>query len=138
MIEISFKARIRHRLYRSAVREATMERLTKFAERVKTYAVKSMKWSKYWEPSRVGTPPHRQTGTLAKAVIVVTNMRRRVVQVGIDTTSPAVKYWVVHEYGLRPFLYPAWKAVVKRSGNILRGLNISNTKAAGQLKAKRR
>ncbi len=142
MIEIGFKYRVQHKLVRAAVREGALERMMKFGERVVRRAKQSMRWSRHGEPSRPGRPPHRQTGTLAEAVIAVAIKSRTVVQVGIDSSSPAAKYGFVHELGnrthpRRAFIRPAFDHVRKTSGNILRGMNISNTKAAQQLKAKR-
>lgn len=153
-VQMRCKTWMNQKKVRAAVREASIEPVEQMASIVEANAKKSMqkggktrvsfkrkRGSRIVEvPSPPGTPPHRQTGTLAGSIEYARATRggRDVFIVG--PTSPPAWYGVVHEFGgrnhpPRPFMRPAFLGALPFFRGLFRGLDLQGTRYARELEA---
>ena len=86
-------------------------------------------------PSKPGTPPHSQTGTLKKSIIAEEDRNTGNVQVG---PSGPGWYGRLHEFGLgkhpeRPFMVPALEKERRRLPEGFKDMKIARTKAGRKM-----
>lgn len=96
---------------------------------------KKAKKKKRQIPSKPGTPPHKQSGKLRKAIIVTANKETGDVRVELRSDG---WYGIVHELGSRkhpkrPFLNPALQKHMDKLPDHLKNMDLSQTKAGKKM-----
>lgn len=128
-----------------ALHEAAEPRMKKALEYVADSARKSMKKAPApGVPSRPGTPPNVQTGTLQRSIkpYVVKHGGWRI-RGHVVGWSAKAWYGVVHEFGgrfhpIRAFLRPAYEKAKRRFKSYFRNMDLTKTKAYTKVIAKLR
>lgn len=100
---------------------------------------KKAKKKKRQVPSKPGTPPHKQSGKLQKAVIATADKETGSVRVELHSDA---WYGMLHEVGSRkhpkrPFLKPALQKHMDKLPDHLKGMDLSKTQAGRKMNRKR-
>ena len=151
MIEFKSETWLDTRGLEEALAEAVIEPLRKCALMVERRAKSSMKrggklrkvrgtgYLKRGAPSRPGTPPHRQSGTLvANITHAQIQGRRGRVHYIVGPASPPAGYGAVHEFGgrfhpPRPFMRPALAGARNAFPQFFANLPLRRTRAGQQM-----
>jgi len=143
MITYSFKlGKIHGRELKEGLHEVSQRPLMRAAKLIQRAIQGSMrKAPRPGVPSRPGTPPHVQSGTLRADISI---LRRKQADGGYTVYIGFTKkawYGIVHERGgrfhpARPFIAPAWKKEARRIKHQFRNLPLAQTAAIRRLNSR--